>query len=511
MELYFETPVTFQDFLVPKGTRLVGWAALVHALALAAPVRKPSCVSVRHVRGSLREEKGWRIFDKRYYPGASLENHVGFALRHESIDFLVLKRVLDAVPAVEVENIVRSAPTGASARRLWFYYESLTGKRLDLEDAPSVTAVDALDPRIYFTGQPRLSRRHRIRDNSLGSGSFCPIIRRTEHIETFIRSDLARKAAETLSRTDSRLGARAVSSLLLADCRASFEIEGERPPRSRLERWGRAVLQAGRNSLSLDEFNRLHNVLIEDTRFISPGLRPDDVFLGERDRYGEPMPEFTGARANDLDELIAGLLSADERMRESALDPVLHAAATAFGFVYIHPFQDGNGRVHRCLIHHILAERAFTPPGMVFPVSAVMLDRIGDYDRILRTHSRPLMDLIEWRATPERNVEVLNDTADLFRYFDCTEAAQFLYECVSRTVKHDLPDEIDRLQRQDKAQRRIMGTVEMPVRMAQNLLMFMHQNAGAIPKRRRRKQFRALTDDEVREIEAIYREVYGAE
>ena len=58
---------------------------------------------------------------------------------------------------------------------------------------------------------------------------------------------------------------------------------------------------------------------------------------------------------------------------------VLKAAASAFGFVYIHPFQDGNGRMHRCLIHHVLAERKFTPPGMVFPVSSVMLDRIDDY------------------------------------------------------------------------------------------------------------------------------------
>ncbi|MDH3465586.1 MAG: Fic family protein [Gammaproteobacteria bacterium] len=37
-------------------------------------------------------------------------------------------------------------------------------------------------------------------------------------------------------------------------------------------------------------------------------------------------------------------------MRDDALDPILQAAATAFGFIYIHPFQDGNGRLHRCLI-----------------------------------------------------------------------------------------------------------------------------------------------------------------
>ena len=63
--------------------------------------------------------------------------------------------------------------------------------------------------------------------------------------------------------------------MLLADSRASFQIEGERPPRNRLERWGRAILQAGKNKLSLDEIVRLHSVLIEDTRFVQAGLRTD--------------------------------------------------------------------------------------------------------------------------------------------------------------------------------------------------------------------------------------------
>jgi hypothetical protein len=38
------------------------------------------------------------------------------------------------------------------------------------------------------------------------------------------------------------------------------------------------------------------------------------------------------------------------------VDPVVAAAILAFGFVYIHPFEDGNGRIHRYLIHHVLAD-----------------------------------------------------------------------------------------------------------------------------------------------------------
>jgi hypothetical protein len=408
-----------------------------------------------------------------------------------------------------VEAFVRAAPTGVPARRAWFLYETLTGQMVDVEDAPRTAAVDLLDEKAYFTGKPRLSKRHRVRDNLLGTGRFCPIIRRTQTLTEFVDLDLSAEARETIRSTSAHLVARAASFLLLADSGASFEIEGERPPRNRLERWGRAVLQAGKHPLTLDEVTRLQRVLIEDTRFVRAGLRPEGVFLGGRDHQGDPLPEFIGARHSDLPDLMEGLLEANNRMRGDGIDPVLKATATAFGFVYVHPFQDGNGRMHRCLIHHVLAERNFTPPGIVFPVSSVMLDRIDDYRTTLQAHSGPLMHFIEWRPTPERNVEVLNDTADLYRYFDCTAESEFLYACVRRTVEQDLPREIDYLRCHDEAIRRIMDAVEMPDRMAENLITFMRQNSGTLSKRRREGEFSKLRDDEVLLIEGIVRDAFG--
>ena len=508
MELSSPTVAVFQERTVPAGSRLAGWSQLTRSLGIAAPVRKPSCVSEQHIRGGSRQTQDWNVFDKRYWPGKSLVDHLSFALRHEEIDLLVLKRVLKAVPKAKLTAFIRAAPTGAPARRAWYFYETLTGRTLDLEDAPNVAAVDLLDPAAYFTGKARPSKRHRVRDNLLGIGRFCPVIRRTAALQEFIALDLSAKARETVGRTGTHLVARAASFLLLADSRASFEIEGERPPRDRLERWGRAVLQAGKHPLSLEEIIRLQRVLIGDTRFTKVGLRPDGVFLGERDHNADPLPEFIGARPKDLADLTAGLLDANDRMREDELDPVLKAAATAFGFVYIHPFEDGNGRMHRCLIHHVLAERKFTPPGMVFPVSSVMLDRIDDYRSTLQGHSGPLMPFIEWRPTPERNVEVLNDTADLYRYYDCTEEAEFLYSCVRRTVDEDLPREIEYLRRHDEAIRRIMDVVEMPDRTAEDLVRFIRLNKGTLSQKRRKGEFQKLRDDEVTLIEGIVREVF---
>lgn len=498
----------FQEKTVPEGARLAGLAALTSALAVGAPVKKPSCISDQHVRGSRREDGHWLIFDKRYWPGVTLAEQLAFALRYEPVDLLVLKRVLDVFPQDQLEDMIRTAPTGIPARRAWFLFETLTGRRLNVEDAPRASAIPMLDPEQYFTAQPRLSKRHRVLDNLLGSGQFCPIIRRTPALAEFIGHDLSTKARETVGRTGAHLVARAASFMLLADSRASFEIEGERPPRNRLERWGRAILQAGKNPLTLDEIIRLQRVLIEDSRFIVPGIRPNGIFLGERDHNGDPLPEFIGAKPLDLDGLMQGWLDANHRMREAAIDPVLKAAATAFSFVYIHPFQDGNGRMHRCLIHHVLAERKFTPPGMVFPVSSVMLDRIDDYRSTLQGHSGPLMPFIEWRPTPERNVEVLNDTADLYRYFDCTEEAEFLYSCVQRTVEEDLPREIEYLRRHDEAMRRIMNAIDMPDRMAENAILFIRQNNGILSKKRREGEFNKLRDDEVVMIEELVRDAF---
>jgi Fic/DOC family len=509
MQIETGTIAIFQESTVPAGCRLVGWAALVRAFAIAAPVRRPSCASEQHIRGSHRDEGIWKIYDKRYWPGDTFADHLSFALRHEDIDLLIVRRLCEAAPATAFADMIRAAPTGNPTRRAWYLYEHLTGRTLELEDAPNAAAVDLLEPDRYFTGAPRLSRRHRVRDNLLGVAPFCPVIRRTPALTEHIGLDLSARARETVGRTGAHLIARAASFMLLADSRASFEIEGERPPRNRLERWGRAVLQAGKNRLSLEEILRLHGVLIEDTRFVRPGLRPDGVFLGERDHHGEPLPEFIGARPEDLTGLMGGLLVANDRMRDDGIDAVLKAAATAFGFVYVHPFQDGNGRLHRCLIHHVLAERKFTPPGMVFPVSSVMLDRIDDYRTTLQSHSGALMPYIEWRPTPSRNVEVLNDTADLYRYFDATAAAEFLYACVRRTVERDLPREIEYLGRHDEAIRRIMEAVEMPDRVAENLVMFIRQNNGTLSKKRREGEFTTLRDDEVTLIEGIVAEAFA--
>lgn len=508
MKLDINKASSFQGKHIPKGCSLIGTSALVQGLDIAVPVRKPICVSARRINKTTKAMGDWLIFDKQYAVENNIPAHLVFALRHETLDLLVFKRIFQAIPEQVLIDYVNSAPTGPLVRRIWFLYEYLTGLVLDLPNSGKFPYVDLLDRNKHFTSKGMLSTRHRVRNNLLGNSQFCPIIRRTEILKSFQEKLLSVQVRGILNQVNSMLLARAASFLLLADTQASFAIEGERLPINTQEHWLKAVQQAGKYQLSLEEIKRLHNILIGDNRFFKAGLRDDFVFLGQRTIDNEPLPEFIGANPQDLENLIAGLVEANKTMSEDAIDPIAQAAAISFGFVYIHPFEDGNGRLHRCLIHHILAERQFSPPGLVFPISSVMLKWIERYQKVLTDHSKPLMQCIDWTPTAKGNVDVRNDTIDLYRYPDCTSAAEFLYLCVEETINTDIPYEFDYLQRYDKTMHAITNTVAMPNRLADNFIMFMQQNNWNLAKKRRQNEFRELTDTEIETLQEIVREAF---
>jgi hypothetical protein len=53
-----------------------------------------------------------------------------------------------------------------------------------------------------------------------------------------------------------------------------------------------------------------------------------------------------------------------------------------------------------------------------------------------------------------------------------------------------------------------MNTVEMPDRLAENLIAFIRDNHGKLSKRRREGEFRELTDKEVGLLEGIVRDAF---
>lgn len=505
----FSGPVTvFHDRRLPEPATPVGYAALIDTYRLQVPIPLTLCaIGTRHKNF---EQDGWRLFTPRYAPDPTPGGHLTFALKYEGLDLAVLKRLFQATGPAPIATFARNQPTSGYARRIWFLYEWLLATRLDLPDLKKGSYIDALDPTQQWPGQPQNSPRHRVRNNLPGTPAFCPLVKRSVRLEALAALGLAHRARQIAAAVPADLLARTAAFLLLKDSRASYVIEGEDPPQDRVQRWGRTIGQAGRKPIDLDELLRLQQIVIGDSRFVDMGLRRVGGFVGEHDRYTRaPIPDHISATPADLSSLMDGIIAFD-RDKARDLDPVIAAAVLAFGFVFIHPFEDGNGRLHRYLIHHVLAARGFNPQGIVFPVSATILARIDDYRAVLESYSHRVLPLVEWRPTSAGNVEVINDTGDFYRYFDATPQAEFLYACVQQTVEKDLPEEADYLRRYDAFRASVEAIADMPDRTIDLLFRFLRQNAGAFSKRAREHEFAKLTPSEITKIEAAYKATFAA-
>lgn len=506
----FSGPVTvFHERRLPEAATPAGYAALIDAYRLTVPA--PATLSAIGTRHRRTENQGWRIFGPRYMPEATLEGHLTFALKHEGLDLAALKHLFLTLGAAEIEALVRAEPTGRYARRIWFLYEWLTGTRLNLPNATAGTYVAALDPKLQFDVPAVNSKRHRVKNNLPGTPEFCPLVFRTAKIEEFVTANLAERARAIVADVPRDLLARTAAFLLLKDSKSSYVIEGEHPPQDRIQRWGRAIGEAGQRALDLDELLRLQAIVIGDARFVRLGLRHEDGFVGERDRdTGMPIPDHISARAEDLRSLVNGMSEFD-RTASAHLDPVIGAAVLAFGFVFVHPFEDGNGRIHRYLIHHVLARRGFNPPGLVFPVSSAILNSIDEYRKVLEEYSTRVLPVVQWQPTPQGNVHILNDTGDFYRFFDATPQTEFLFECVRKTIEEELPAETDYLRRYDEFKAGVEQIVDMPEQRIDLLFRMIRQNNGRLSQRARQREFEQLTDQEAQALEAVYDDAFNAE
>ena len=447
------------------------------------------------------------MFAPSFTPQENLADQLQFAVKWEGVSLAVLRALFRRIEPTEIVRMVRARPTGKYTRRIWFLYEWLMDARLDLPDSGKVKAVPVVNPKLQFASETGpLSRRHRVRDNLPGTQRFCPMVRRTLALDRYAQKRLDVQARNVIGRVHPDVVRRAATLLSYRDSKASFQIEGERPRQNRRLRWAWAIADTGRRHLTVDELERLQKMVIGDARFVRLGLRTEGGWIGDRDRTtADPIPEHISARSEDLPDLMQGLVEFAQQNQAAPLDPVVVAAALSFGFVYIHPFEDGNGRLHRWLIHHALARAGYNPPDLVFPVSVPMLRRITDYREVLTSYSREVLPLVDWRPTRRHNIEVLNDTGDYYRFFDATAHAEFLYECLEEAVIRDLPQEVAYLEGYDEFSRRVQEeTVDMPETTIALLVRFLRRNEGRLPGEGHTREFRCLSADEVERVEELY-------
>jgi len=492
--------------------RPAGYAALVERYALEViPNWHRSLVSTGAIHrvdstGGLIEE----VYPSKYWPGETLGDHLEFALKYDGTNLSILASLFGAASRDEFQTYVSSKPTGKYARRLWFLYEFLTDTILDLDDLRQGNYVDLLDADQYYTVTPaRQVRRQRINDNLLGDAGFCPTVRRTDELRGFQDADLTERCKQVVSAYSPELLTRALSYLYTKETKSSFEIEHIKPSSTRTERFI-AMLQLAEKEDFCDKPHLidLQNRIV-DPRFKDSDYRKVQNYVGESVVWQREKVHFACPKPENLESLMGGLISAHTRMEEGGGHPVVHAAAIAYGFVFLHPFEDGNGRIHRFLIHNILARQGFTPEGIMFPVSASMLKNASEYDASLEAFSRPLMALIDYALDEDGHMTVKNETGRWYSYIDMTAQVEALFRFIKHTIETELVEELSFLANYDETKKTIQKIIDMPDRQIDLFIRFCLQNNGRLSARKRDSHFDFLSDDEVASMEKAIQSSYG--
>ncbi|MBA6154666.1 Fic family protein [Gelidibacter maritimus] len=512
MNNYFSQQVTvFHSRNTPEAGTLAGYALLIEFLQQetnkVAPLpNRLAIVTNKHQRYNTEQ---WQVFTTRHQPNADIISHIIFALKYEGVDLFILKQVFLNLSEDTIKEYILSEPTGQYARRIWFLYEWLFEKKIDVPDLKIGSYVEVINPKLQYPGPTINSTRHRVKNNLPGTREFCPMIQRTDKIEAYQEKDFSNKMLFDLKGKDRDLIRRTAAFLLLKDSKASFAIEGEKPENLRARNWGKAIGQAGKKELTLQELERLQHIVIGQNKLKQMGLRTEEGFIGEHDRETfAPIPDHISARTKDLPSLINGLLETNKMLNNSQYDPVLMATSIAFGFVFIHPFSDGNGRLHRYLMHHILIRKNYTSRDMIFPLSAAILNNISRYQEMLEAFSEPRLAWIDWVPTTDYNVEILNETIDLYRYADLTLQAEFLYACVEETIEEIIPNEIKFLEQHDHMVEFINRVVTLPDSNIDLLIKFLIQNNGKLSQAKKAKFFDEVPQAIITEIEKEFAELF---
>jgi len=497
---------------MPPSDRQVGYNALIARYGLlCVDDRTSSFIAKRFSTVNRTEQADGSVVVR--YPAPydyedTLAGHLEFCLKYEGVNLQVLAALFEAHGHEALQTWLDNKPGSRYARVCGHLYEWLTGNQLSYKLPRGIKAVPVLDEKIYFTATPQRNRRFAILHNLPGTASFCPLVRRTSALEAWIKKDLGAKIEKVLASLEPELLERAVNYLYLAETRSSFAIENEVPDSQKAQRFRRLLERAGEDTpLEEMSFVEWQNVIVPRAR-AEFSYRPRQNWLSRSGR-SELRAEYIPPAPADVPKMMHGVVKVGELVKSEAYPAVLAAATAAFGFVFVHPFFDGNGRLHRFLLHHFLRLGRFTPAGAVVPVSAAMERDIARYAEVLKRYSSPITAMLDYRFDPDADfIEIKKQPAYLYAFFDATELCEFTFSCLERAIDQDLSTELAYLRAYDRAHRALTRWLEAPQPELEKLIRYIAQNNGNL-SRNKRGQFPLIGDQDIARAEAQISEVFS--
>jgi len=447
----------------------LGYQWLADAFAIQ-PVQRFRAISVLGGSRATTHEAGYtqETYLPSYDPGEKACDHLRFALRYEGVHLEFLQRLFQTMPDQLLLDWLTREPSGQYARRAGFFHEWLTGRSLDVPDVSKGNYVSALsEDRQLAAVATTNHKKWRVRDNLPGTPDWCPMVYRNTAIRAVEDFDVGAALHQLQVEFGDDTLQRSAVWLTTKESRASFAIEHEDDQEDRLKRF--AAVMAERIGIDPDipDANLTDDALIDlqraivGERALDYGIRESMIFVGDdlnRVHYIAPP-------ASALPAMLQGL-----RTFASATQgrpPLLRAAALSFGFVYIHPMRDGNGRISRFLINDSLRRDKAVPAPFILPVSATIAASGSErarYDSALEKFSRPLMQrhASDYAFTADHELIFSGNESALpaWRYPDLTDQTVYLSGVIMETVNTQMREEADYLRRLQTARERIKTLLE---------------------------------------------------
>lgn len=433
-------------------------------------------------------------------PDATLRGHLTFHLKHEVLHLEMLSRLFERIDVGELMAWIDAEPGGQYARRIGFLFEWLTGRELQLNAPRSGPYIDALDDDTVVTASrdcTETNRRWRVHDNLPGSPAFCPILRKTPALKEANAVDVQGLLNELAVEFGEEVLLRSAVWMTLRESRSSFAIEGEGDQTDRIQRFADVMARrTGEGELPLEDASLAQlqsEILGRHTSLQRLGLRQSPVFVGEVVRHQEVV-HYVAPPPEDLRAMLDGLSVFWRRTQGQSA--VMRSAVMSFGFIYIHPLADANGRLHRFLINDVLRRDGVVQSPMIVPVSSLITRDAAErrtYDRILDTLSRPLMALVagayEFAPTQAPYPDGIRSNfvfkgdgiaRPAWRYPDLTAHVIYLAGLLVRTIREEMREESRYLRHHARARAVIKEIVEMPDLQLDRVIRSIEANQGKL-------------------------------
>lgn len=330
------------------------------------PLRMPPLGRPAQVRPVTRVE---RMADLLAVPrhvapaaGASVLQHVLFALEHEDTRLAILHEAQKLVPAEELVRALTAQRLGAYLRRAAFIWEKANGQALPLPwDSAGGNYVDFFEPGSDYTGpQWKRSRKYRVNFNGIGPCEFCPVVGRNAALEQRGQAVLERLRTWVNDPQNQGVLDRVMNWAYLSETRDSYAIENETPAPDKERAFLRTPEQLrDRRPLSEECLVDLQNLVITSAIKQEQAFRRKQNWL-QRGGHGALAVRYLPPPPAEVNALMDGLMRT-ANAREGSVPPLVEAALVSFGFVFVHPFTDGNGRLSRLLAHHSLSLQGALP------------------------------------------------------------------------------------------------------------------------------------------------------